>query len=518
MARASRVTQPHRQAAKGAKAPRPSEGRAATPKPRRGSRRSGVEEVWGQLFEHIPEPAVVTDAVGRIVAANLAAVRLFAPAERRLAGSPLEELVAEGDRPQVAELVSRLQETNRPVLESRLALRRQGERSVASVVTLVGLRGDGDRLRAIGWVFHYIGRSAQEAEEIQLARGEVSTLRLALDLAAMTLNVDRHGRIREANERCCEFFGFSREALVGCTLAELGLASYLDDHRVELEQSLGRGEIWGGEVEVRAKGDEQRWLQATVIPLIDARGRMPRYLILFQDVTSRRRARDMLVAQAGLARLGAMAAMVAHEVRNPLAAARGAIEVIRERMAADEDQRTLGEVSERLARLGTLVDDILRYARPRPLELVDADLVLLIEAVVDEARDGPLFHGIAIRFERPAEGFPRLRLDASAMRRVLLNLLRNAAQALGGEGHIVVSLALHGARCRLRVRDDGPGIPEDIRAKVFEPFFTTKHEGSGLGLAIARRTVELHGGRLDLITHPDGGAEAQIDLPLSAEA
>jgi signal transduction histidine kinase len=101
------------------------------------------------------------------------------------------------------------------------------------------------------------------------------------------------------------------------------------------------------------------------------------------------------------------------------------------------------------------------------------------------------------------------------MKAVLLNLIINAAQAMGHAGQIVVSIAETDQRCQISVADHGPGIPEEIRENIFDPFFTTKHRGTGLGLAVARRTVELHGGKLRFECPPGGGTVMIVSLPVT---
>ena len=104
--------------------------------------------------------------------------------------------------------------------------------------------------------------------------------------------------------------------------------------------------------------------------------------------------------------------------------------------------------------------------------------------------------------------------DGQLMRATVLNLLLNAAQAMAGQGQIVVRTSRHNGNAMLQIRDTGPGIPEDLRDQIFEPFFTTKARGGGLGLPIARRTVELHGGSLTLECPPEGGTVVTMTLPI----
>jgi signal transduction histidine kinase len=133
--------------------------------------------------------------------------------------------------------------------------------------------------------------------------------------------------------------------------------------------------------------------------------------------------------------------------------------------------------------------------------------------VVQEVEDDPAMNDIDLVFERPPRGC-RLLLDEVAIRGVVLNLLRNAAEAMEGRGRIRVSFDHDSERCRLHVRDEGPGIPEDMREKVFEPFVSTRHRGSGLGLAISRHSAQAHGGALRLEPAAGGGTDAVLELPL----
>ena len=109
-----------------------------------------------------------------------------------------------------------------------------------------------------------------------------------------------------------------------------------------------------------------------------------------------------------------------------------------------------------------------------------------------------------------------LTADAELVRAAVLNLLINAAQAMGGQGRITLALLQHDQHCVVEIRDGGPGIPVDLREQVFEPFYTTKARGGGLGLAIARRTAELQGGTLTLACPPTGGCVFRMTLPLRA--
>ena len=476
------------------------------------------EDLWRQLFEQVPEPAFIADAGGRLLVANAAAARLLETDASPLDGRPVEDLIVGRDRIRVRDLVARLQSSRRAVLSTQLGLRRAHGRGVSAAATLVALRGVGGRLRAIGFLLRRVGQPRPLAERLQRTRQEASELRLALDQAGALIGFDRRGRVNEVNERCCRTLARSRDELLGSTVDELSLGADLEGRLPEIRRTLLQGDVWGGEVRVATKNGGPLWLHCTVVPLLDGSGRPGHYLAILQDVSERQIANERLLEQEGLARLGAMAAVVAHEVRNPLAAARGALDVIGPRVASEDDRRILADVSERLSKLNDLVTDILLYARPRALALAETDLAELVDAAVGELRTDPLGRRVNVVLRRPTEPC-RLRVDAGAVQRVIFNLLRNATQAMEGRGRIVASVECDDAdRCRVRVRDQGPGVPEHLRHRIFEPFFTTRHKGSGLGLATARRTIELHGGRLHLLPAPGGGTDAVVELPRSGSA
>lgn len=220
--------------------------------------------------------------------------------------------------------------------------------------------------------------------------------------------------------------------------------------------------------------------------------------------------------QASLAQLGKMAAVVAHEVRNPLAGIRGAVQMIARRLAPDApEQRIAGEVVARIDTLNAIVQDLLMFARPHPPTPLPTRLDPLVRTTVALLKDDPALTGIEVVVD--VEDFT-LGVDPELIKLALHNLLVNGAQAMDGQGRIAITARSLAPMCELRIADEGPGIPEPVRAHLFEPFFTTKHRGTGLGLATSRRLVELHGGTLELICPPAGGTIAVLRLPLGRAA
>lgn len=216
---------------------------------------------------------------------------------------------------------------------------------------------------------------------------------------------------------------------------------------------------------------------------------------------------ERLAQSERLAALGTMSAVLAHEIKNPLAALKGNAQLLLEGLAEGTRPHAQAErVVRASARLQGLVDNLLDFVRSGALERAAIDPGELLRAAAEDA---------APRAELDLAGAPAAwSLDGLRVRQVLENLLRNAEQASPGE----VTAAVRGDAGRLlfTVSDRGAGIPEGETELIFEPFHTTKTRGVGLGLTVARRVVELHGGTITARNRPEGGAVIEVAIPRDA--
>jgi signal transduction histidine kinase len=216
-----------------------------------------------------------------------------------------------------------------------------------------------------------------------------------------------------------------------------------------------------------------------------------------------------LVESEKLAGIGRLSAGVAHEINNPLGVILGYAKLLRRKcdggMAAD-----LAVIEDETLRAKEIVDGLLDLSRPLPASAEEVDLRALSDDVVSRLGEAKLLDGVAVRVDGAASapGHPE------KLRQVLVNLVRNAAEAAGSGGKVEVRVAEHDGSAEVAVEDSGPGVPAERRDRLFEPFFTTKPRGTGLGLAVSRAIARAHGGELDAGPAPAGGARFALRLPL----
>jgi PAS domain S-box-containing protein len=356
-----------------------------------------------------------------------------------------------------------------------------------------------------------IVRSREASLRLEERTRDLTDISYALNQSAIVAVTDTRGIITFVNERFCEISKYSREELLGQDHRILNSSYHPKEFIRALWTTIANGHIWRGEIRNRAKDGAFYWVDTTIVPFLDARRKPYQYMAIRYEVTDRKRSEKLLQEQAALARLGEMAAVVAHEVKNPIAGIRGALQVISSRMPPEQrDRAVMGDIIARLDGLNGVVEDLLVFARPRELRLEPVDVTALLGATVELIRRDPTFSAIDMRIDGTG---CIVRVDRVQMQLVFQNVLMNAAQAMNGHGAIAVTTAPAEGLCRVAIADTGPGMPAEVRDQAFEPFFTTKNRGTGLGLPLAKRIVDAHGGQIQIDTPSTGGTVVTLLLP-----
>jgi signal transduction histidine kinase len=212
-----------------------------------------------------------------------------------------------------------------------------------------------------------------------------------------------------------------------------------------------------------------------------------------------------------------LSASIAHEIRNPITAAKSLVQQMGEDPRASDNVEYAKVALEELDRVERSISHLLRFARDEDLELREIRIRDVVDAALELLRERAVRAGVAIECQMDCDG--ELRGDPEKLRRVLLNLVGNALDSLeqaGTQGpRIEVSAGenLAGNEVWVRVRDNGPGIDAEKLGRIFQPFYTSKRDGTGLGLAISKKLVEAHGGTIDAHSVPGAGCEFVLTLP-----
>jgi two-component system sensor histidine kinase PilS (NtrC family) len=317
------------------------------------------------------------------------------------------------------------------------------------------------------------------------------------------LTVDAAGRVTFLNRAGEQMSGRSRAELQGRP-APVPFAAML----------AGSGR---SEATVEAADGRRLQFGYSTFPLRGSAGAGLGQAVIFQDLTELRAMEERVARSERLADLGAVAAGLAHELRNPLASMMGSVELLRQSAGMDHDDLKLADIVLREAgRLEELVTQFLAYARPAEPQRVPVDLAAVAADTLAVFVHDPAAAGVTLV---PALAPAPALADPDQLRQVLWNLLRNAAEAVGGGGagrEVRVATGVDpGGAPWLRVEDQGPGLAPADLPRLFLPFFTTKRSGTGLGLATVHRIVDAHGGAVSAgpAAPPGSGACFTVRLP-----
>lgn len=234
---------------------------------------------------------------------------------------------------------------------------------------------------------------------------------------------------------------------------------------------------------------------------------------------ARRRQQEMqlqLERSQKLSLVGQVAAGVAHELKNPLASIKGAVEIISDENTAESDRSEFREILFReIKRMDGTVTEFLEFARPKPTRLEQFNFSQLLlsslrQLETQAAKD-------SIHIEDQVETDVMIEGDREKLHQLILNIVLNAIQASKPDSKISVQLQSSGRRVELTIRDQGQGINPNDLARVFEPFFTTRASGSGLGLAIAKSIVDAHGGSIAIKSQEQSGTTVTVELPQKSD-
>ena len=465
------------------------------------------------IVECAVEGIITIDDHGLVETFNPAAERLFGYAASEVIGRNVNMLMPSPDHERHDGYLEHYRATG----EQRIiGLGRQvlGKRKNGSTFPLHLSVGEMvvDGRRSFTGILHDL--SIRATMEAALHRSEERLRSIVESALDGIIVIDELGGVQAFNPAAERLFGYSANEVLGRNVKMLMPSPDREQHDAYLGRYLttGKKKIIGiGREVVGLRKDGSTFPLHLSVAEMMLEGRR-HFTGVLHDLTHRVAMEQQLSEQKALAKLGEMAAVVAHEVKNPIAGIRGALQVITSRMGTGErDRPVMVEIMARLDGLDRIVQDMLMFARPRPLRKEPIAIEALIADTAALIGQDPGMAPLKIE----VNGSAALTGDREMLQVVFQNILMNAAQAMAGQGAVNVNITVSDSKVCVDVIDNGPGMPEDVREKAFNAFFTTKHRGTGLGLPIALRVVESHGGSMRIDLPPSGGTTISISLPQS---
>lgn len=327
------------------------------------------------------------------------------------------------------------------------------------------------------------------------------------------LVADAEGTIINVNTRLVANWGGTKTDYIGGNCFSLGNRElYGKNRKMFFESALERGEkITENFSDVTPDG-HIRYFTVNAFPLRDENGKIQRMLLMRTDKTEQVRLEKILNESQRMSAVGELSAYIAHEIRNPLFAIGGFAQRLASSSSLDEKERErAGIILEEAKRLEGICDSIMNFAKPTKQETMGVDVNAVAKRTVSVMSIGGRQKLIKVSLEL-AENPPDVYGNADLIQQCLVNLIKNALEALGDGGTIRVRTRFAESTVYLEVEDNGPGIPLEIQETIFSPFFSTKDEGTGLGLAMTRKIINECDGKVFLHSRPGGPTLVSLAL------
>jgi two-component system sensor kinase FixL len=487
------------------------------------------EERFRRVVEAAPSAMVMVNADGRIEMVNAQAERVFGYPRGELLGQPVEILVPERFR------------AHHPHLRAAFFANPQA-RPMGAGRDLYGLRKDGSEFPVeIGLnpietedgmmvLSAIVDITERKAAELTLRERELR-LRSILDTVpdAIVL-IDAQGIIQSFSPAAERLFGYTEQEVIGQNVKMLMPSPYRDEHDAYLSRYHATGErriIGVGRVVVGRRKDGDTFPLELMVGEFHL-GDQPFFTGFVRDMTERqqteRRVQDLqseLLHVSRLSTMGQMASTLAHELNQPLTAVTNYLQGLRRMLAGGKtDAARVIDVIDRAvaqaARAGQVIRRLREFVAKGESDRRHENLNTVVEEAVALGLVGARQYGVRISMELD-RGTTPVFIDKVQVQQVVLNLVRNAIEAMEGSEHreLVVATSMgHGNRTvELRVADTGPGLADEVAERLFEPFLTTKKTGMGLGLSICREIVEAHGGQIAAVPNEPAGTVFTVTFP-----
>ncbi|WP_456279050.1 PAS domain S-box protein [Bacillus sp. AK128] len=323
---------------------------------------------------------------------------------------------------------------------------------------------------------------------------------------------DAEGKLIKTNSAMVQTFGWSTDELIGLNMGELPLIPDRYTHEVDEIKKIVKDGGGVRELEtVRLQKDGALLdVLITSFPIKDHQDYINGFAIIYRDITERKKSEELVIQSEKLSIAGQLSAAIAHEIRNPITAIKGFINLLQN---SEEKKLYYDVVNSEIGRIELILSELLTLAKPQKVVFNQADISEIVNQVITLLEAEANMNNIEIikGFE---ENLPGTICDENQIKQVFINIIKNAMEAMPEGGQLKVDIHTENRRVLIRFSDTCCGIPKEILAKIGQPFYTTKEKGTGLGFMVSKRIIDDHNGTIHISSEENKGTVIEINLPI----
>ncbi|MBM7577994.1 PAS domain-containing sensor histidine kinase [Jeotgalibacillus terrae] len=348
-------------------------------------------------------------------------------------------------------------------------------------------------------------------QKLKLSVSELNYLKHVLDQSSIVTIIDRDRNILYANEQFGQLMKHRPVDIIGKSLDVLNARCHPDSFYEAMWETVYQGEIWSGEIQTENKDGETRWTNTQIFPFVNDSGQAT-FIFVSHDITHAKEAEQLVLRSEKLSVLGELAAGIAHEIRNPLTSLKGFTALLEEGETATNKKTYISVIKSEIDRIEHTVNELMMLAKPKKAQLMPLKIEELVRSVCEFLKPEFTMKNIELSCNGHHPSAEVL-CEGNQIKQVVMNVLKNAVEAMNRGGRIHISYRYEEKKMAIIVKDDGPGMPEEVLKKIDTPFYTTKPTGNGLGIPVCLNIMKLHHGEMNISSVPGAGTTVELVLP-----
>ncbi|MBD7936933.1 PAS domain S-box protein [Cytobacillus sp. Sa5YUA1] len=465
---------------------------------------SNDEGIYSELFMEAIDGIILWEDGGNIVHANESACRIFETSYNDITKCKIEDFVVDKDK-KYKEILNVLYKRG-AIRDEILFFMPNGQSKILEFTM---------KLQSFTGFHMGIFRNVSERNQMEqeLRKSELKFRRVFEGTLEGIILWDNEGVVQDVNPSGEKILGATREELIGKSLKHMvaRFSGNLNEMREIIKQITMNGS-YEGRIQLRGSENENKLFEY----LVNYNLFSEFTISTFKDITDKVEMEERLRKSDTLNVLGQLAAGIAHEVRNPMTAVKGFIQLLENSLKKESDHEMyFNIISTELARIDSIINEFLFLAKPQAVRYMENDMINIMRETVKLLNAQALLNNIQFRTYYEY-GLPKIMCEGNQLKKVFINIIKNAIEVMPDGGYITITIKrLDDQTVRISIQDEGGGISQDKLEKLGQPFYTTKERGNGLGLMVSYKIVDEHNGAVEVESSEGVGTTFHIILPMN---